>query len=47
MTTKSRMGTAALIVSAGVLVSRVLGLVRNIIVADILGADAISDTYVA
>jgi putative peptidoglycan lipid II flippase len=43
----SRLGTAALIVSAGVLLSRVLGLVRNIIVANILGADAISDTYVA
>lgn len=43
----SGLGTAALIVSAGVLISRVLGLVRNIIVADILGADAISDTYVA
>lgn len=43
----NRLGLAAVIVSAGVLLSRILGLIRNIIVANILGADAVSDTYVA
>ena len=41
------MGIAALIVSGGVLLSRVLGVVREIIFADLLGADAVTDQYVA
>jgi putative peptidoglycan lipid II flippase len=41
------MGVAALIVSGGVLLSRILGVVREMIFADLLGADAITDQYVA
>ncbi len=41
------MGIAALIVSGGVLLSRILGVVREIIFADLLGADAVTDQYVA
>lgn len=41
------MGTAALIVSAGVLISRILGQLREIIFASLLGATASTDEYVA
>lgn len=41
------MGLAALTVSAGVLVSRLLGQIREIIFAGMLGADATTDQYVA
>jgi putative peptidoglycan lipid II flippase len=40
-----RMGTAAAIVAGGVLVSRVLGLVRQIVFAWLLGAGATGDEY--
>ncbi len=42
-----RMGTAAVIVSGGVLLSRVLGQLRDIIFASLLGASGITDQYVA
>ena len=42
-----RMGTAALIVSGGVLVSRILGQLREMIFAGMLGADSVTDQYVA
>lgn len=42
-----RMGTAALIVSAGVLISRILGQLRDIVFASLLGATASTDEYVA
>ena len=41
-----RMGRAALIVAAGVFLSRILGLVRDIFFASILGADRFTDEYV-
>ncbi len=41
------MGVAALIVSAGVLISRILGQLREIIFASLLGATASTDEYVA
>ena len=41
------MGMAALIVSAGVLISRILGQLREIIFASLLGATASTDEYVA
>ncbi len=41
------MGTAALIVSAGVLISRILGQLREIVFASLLGATASTDEYVA
>ena len=41
------MGAAALVVSAGVLISRILGQVREIIFASLLGANASTDEYVA
>ena len=40
------MGRAALIVAAGVLLSRVLGLVRDMVFAGVLGADQLTDEYV-
>jgi putative peptidoglycan lipid II flippase len=42
-----KMGAAALIVSAGVLISRVLGQLREVIFASLLGATASTDEYVA
>jgi len=42
-----RLGAAALIVSGGVLLSRILGQLREIIFAGLLGADGITDQYVA
>ena len=41
------MGTAALIVSGGVLISRILGQLREVIFASMLGATASTDEYVA
>ncbi len=41
----SRIGRAALIVGAGVALSRVLGLVRDMVFASVLGADAFTDEY--
>jgi len=42
-----RIGIAALIVSGGILISRLLGVVREMIFAGMLGADGVTDTYVA
>ncbi len=42
-----RIGKAALIVSAGVLLSRILGQLREIIFAALLGASGVTDQYVA
>jgi putative peptidoglycan lipid II flippase len=42
-----RIGAAALIVGGGVLISRILGQVREMIFAGMLGADAVTDQYVA
>lgn len=42
-----RMGLAALVVSVGVLLSRLLGFVRQIVFAWVLGADGKSDAYFA
>ena len=42
-----RIGIAALIVSGGILISRLLGVVREMIFAGMLGADSVTDTYVA
>jgi putative peptidoglycan lipid II flippase len=41
------MGKAALVVGAGVLLSRILGQLRDIIFAALLGADGVTDQYVA
>ncbi len=41
-----RMGRAALIVAAGILLSRALGLLRDIVFAALLGADRLTDEYV-
>jgi len=43
----SRIGIAALIVSGGILISRLLGVLREVIFAGMLGADAVTDQYVA
>lgn len=40
-----RMGRAALVVSAGVLLSRILGLLREVALADLIGANAAGDAY--
>ncbi len=40
-----RLGRAALVVSAGVLLSRILGMVREIFLADLIGANANGDAY--
>ena len=42
-----KMGAAALIVSAGVLISRILGQLREVIFASLLGATGTTDEYVA
>ncbi len=42
-----RIGAAALVVSGGVLLSRMLGQLREIIFANLLGASGITDQYVA
>ncbi len=47
MTTGRRMGRAAVVVSAGILLSRVLGLVRNAAVAGLLGDTTAGDLYQA
>lgn len=43
----NRLGTAALVVSGGIIVSRLLGQVREIVFAQLLGATAATDQYVA
>lgn len=40
-------GAAAMIVGGGVLLSRVLGIIRDIVFASMLGADGVTDVYVA
>ncbi len=40
-------GAAALIVGGGVLLSRILGIIRDIVFASMLGADGVTDEYVA
>ncbi|KAA3638882.1 MAG: murein biosynthesis integral membrane protein MurJ [Armatimonadetes bacterium] len=40
-------GAAAIVVAAGIMLSRVLGIIRDIIFASMLGADGITDEYVA
>lgn len=45
--TRGRIGIAALIVSGGILISRLLGVVRDAIFAGYLGADGVTDQYVA
>lgn len=40
-------GAAAVVVASGILLSRVLGIVRDIIFASMLGADGVTDEYVA
>ena len=40
-----RMGRAALVVSAGILLSRILGLLREVALADLIGANAAGDAY--
>lgn len=42
-----RIGIAALIVGGGILVSRILGVLREVMFAAMLGADAATDEYVA
>jgi putative peptidoglycan lipid II flippase len=42
-----RLSVAALIVAGGVLASRILGIVRESVFAGLLGADAVTDQYVA
>jgi len=44
---RGEVGAAAIIVAAGILLSRVLGIVRDIIFASMLGADGVTDQYVA
>ncbi|MEN8238226.1 MAG: murein biosynthesis integral membrane protein MurJ [Actinomycetota bacterium] len=41
------MGGAAMIVAAGILASRLLGIVRDMVFAGMLGSDAVTDIYVA
>ena len=40
-------GAAAIVVAAGILLSRILGIVRDMIFAGMLGSDAVTDQYVA
>lgn len=44
---RGEVGAAAIVVAAGILVSRLLGIIRDIIFASMLGADGITDEYVA
>mgnify|MGYP001816619361 CR=1 FL=1 len=46
-TINRRMGIAAVIVAGGVLLSRVLGVLRDIVFAGMLGATGVTDEYVA
>jgi len=43
----NHLGTAALVVSGGVIISRVLGQLREVIFAQLLGATQVTDQYVA
>ncbi len=47
MTGSSGIGRAALVVSAGILASRVLGFLRNVVLFGVLGLDTQTDLYVA
>ena len=40
-------GAAAIIVAAGILISRFLGIIRDMVFAGMLGADGVTDQYVA
>lgn len=42
-----RIGLAALVVGGGILLSRILGVLREVVFAAMLGADAVTDQYVA
>jgi len=44
---RGEVGAAAIVVAAGILISRILGIIRDIIFASMLGADGITDEYVA
>lgn len=44
---RGEVGAAAIVVAAGILLSRVLGIIRDIIFASMLGADGVTDQYVA
>ena len=46
MTRTPRLGTAAAVVAAGVLLSRVLGFVREIAIAALIGRNAEADLYI-
>ncbi|MBT8212655.1 MAG: murein biosynthesis integral membrane protein MurJ, partial [Acidimicrobiia bacterium] len=46
-TLRRRIGVSALIVSGGVLLSRILGVFRESFFAGMLGADGVTDQYVA
>lgn len=47
MTRRTTMGMAALIVSGGIVLSRILGLLRDLLIANLLGATASGDIYFA
>ena len=40
-------GAAAIIVAAGILLSRLLGIIRDMVFAGLLGSNAVTDEYVA
>ncbi|MCB1247499.1 MAG: murein biosynthesis integral membrane protein MurJ [Acidimicrobiia bacterium] len=44
---RGEIGAAAVLVGGGVLLSRVLGIIRDIVFASMLGADGVTDVYVA
>lgn len=44
---RGEIGAAAILVGGGVLLSRVLGIIRDIVFASMLGADGVTDEYVA
>ncbi len=47
MSRRQTLGTAALVVSGGIVLSRVLGLLRDLLIANLLGATAAGDIYFA
>jgi len=47
MTRRTTIGTAALVVSGGIVLSRILGLLRDLLIANLLGATAAGDIYFA
>jgi putative peptidoglycan lipid II flippase len=44
---QGEIGAAAILVGGGVLLSRILGIIRDIVFASMLGADGVTDVYVA